>query len=287
MKEISRNLGRGAVLIKKHSPNILIVSGFAGVIGSFIWAIMQAEKQVKMCDIRDRKIIEYTDESGNISKDILKEVKIEYAANIARIYAGPVLLLTVSLAGIGLSHKIMSGRNAALTVALTAIQEKFQQYRARIREEYGEEKEEEIMKGKKTVIMDKDGGIEEIKFENGLTVFSKVFDENCEHYTKDPEANRVTILGIQNYFNNRLVTWGHVFLNEVYDELGFPRTETGSLYGWVYNEKEAPDGHIDFGIYNLRNQPKAVKDKKVDFINGYERSIWLDFNVDGLVYNKI
>jgi len=38
------------------------------------------------------------------------------------------------------------------------------------------------------------------------------------------------------------------------------------------------DEFVDFGIYEVRN---------ADFVNGYERSILLDFNVDGLIYDRI
>ena len=40
-------------------------------------------------------------------------------------------------------------------------------------------------------------------------------------------------------------------------------------------------GETDFGIYNLYDE--AAK----DFVNGYEPSIWLDFNVDGVIIDHI
>ena len=69
-------------------------------------------------------------------------------------------------------------------------------------------------------------------------------------------------------------------MNEVYDMLGIPRTKAGQIVGWIYDE-ECPNGDnvIDFGIYESN---KATR----DFVNGYERTILLDFNVDGPILDK-
>ena len=73
-----------------------------------------------------------------------------------------------------------------------------------------------------------------------------------------------------------------MFLNEAYDQLGIPRTKAGAVVGWVYNEKDpVGDNYIDFGIYDPKDE------KARDFVNGYERVILLDFNVDGYILDLI
>ena len=80
----------------------------------------------------------------------------------------------------------------------------------------------------------------------------------------------------QSYANDLLKSRGHLFLNEVYDLLGIQRTKAGNIVGWIYDEKNpVGDNFVDFGIYDI-NRPKNR-----DFVNGYERTIILDFNVDG------
>ena len=76
--------------------------------------------------------------------------------------------------------------------------------------------------------------------------------------------------------NDMLHARGHIFLNEVYDMLGIPRTEDGQLVGWIKGGND-----VDFGIYNM------YKEANRDFVNGYEPVVLLDFNVDGLIYNKL
>ena len=83
----------------------------------------------------------------------------------------------------------------------------------------------------------------------------------------------------ENYANDLLKTRGHLFLNEVYDMLGIPRTQAGQIVGWVYDEKNpVGDNFVDFGILDLYDE------KKREFVNGYERTILLDFNVDGEIF---
>ena len=79
---------------------------------------------------------------------------------------------------------------------------------------------------------------------------------------------------------------GHLFLNEVYDMIGLPRTKAGAVVGWLYPAGRYDDlqlnGFVDFGIFDMWSDAK-----RADFVNGYERSILLDFNVDGCIYNYI
>ena len=73
-----------------------------------------------------------------------------------------------------------------------------------------------------------------------------------------------------------------MFLNDVYDALGIPRSKAGQVVGWIYDEKNPNgDNFVDFGIYDL------YKEGSRDFVNGYERTIWLDFNVDGPILDLI
>ena len=85
----------------------------------------------------------------------------------------------------------------------------------------------------------------------------------------------------QKYANDLLVAHGYLFLNQVYEMLGIPKTKAGQVVGWIYDKKNPQhDNYVDFGIYDLHNE------RKRDFVNGYERSILLDFNVDGDILSR-
>ena len=64
--------------------------------------------------------------------------------------------------------------------------------------------------------------------------------------------------------------------------LGIERTKAGQIVGWVYDEDNPlGDNYVDFGIYDIN------REKSRDFVNGYERVILLDFNVDGNILDRI
>ena len=95
---------------------------------------------------------------------------------------------------------------------------------------------------------------------------------------KEPQYNQLFLKAQQNYWNNMLQNRGHVFLSEIYDSLGIERTQASMIVGWMLGA-EGGDNFIDFGIFDGENA------KARDFVNGYEKSILLDFNVDGVIYD--
>jgi hypothetical protein len=63
--------------------------------------------------------------------------------------------------------------------------------------------------------------------------------------------------------------------------LGVPRSKAGSVVGWIITGN-VTDAYVDFGVWN-NDADHNVR----DFVNGREGSILLDFNVDGVIYDKI
>lgn len=112
--------------------------------------------------------------------------------------------------------------------------------------------------------------------------YARVFDDSCVGWTKDPEYNMTFLKTQQNYCNFKLRAKRHLFLNEVYDILGIPRTVAGTKVGWVYDEENPiGDNFVDFGIFDTNDERNS------DFINGFKNTAILDFNVDGDILNYI
>jgi hypothetical protein len=108
--------------------------------------------------------------------------------------------------------------------------------------------------------------------------YARFFDVESPmwHPYYDSGQRLMWLAATQSYFNAKLKAVGRVFLNEVYDALGIPKSEAGSRVGWLYKElNPIGDNYIDFDIYNSYNR---------DFINGVKvYKILLDFNVDGCI----
>lgn len=109
--------------------------------------------------------------------------------------------------------------------------------------------------------------------------YARFFDDTCKGWMKDSEYN-LTFLKLQEQHATELLkARGYLFLNEVYDMLGIPRTKAGQVVGWVYDDKNpVGDNYVDFGIFTERNSK---------FVNGHERTILLDFNVDGCIIEQL
>ena len=109
--------------------------------------------------------------------------------------------------------------------------------------------------------------------------YAVIFDENSKAWTKNPECNKMFLLRQQEYANEKLRAQGYLFLNEVYDTLGLPRTRAGQLVGWTYDvHNPVGDNYVDFGIFEYCNRK---------FVNGFEKSVLLDFNVDGNILDHL
>lgn len=122
----------------------------------------------------------------------------------------------------------------------------------------------------------------EKKSEKTYSQYARVFDDGCTGWTRDAEYNLLFLRQQQTYANDLLKARGHVFLNEVYELLGIPKSKEGQIVGWVYEENNPiGDNHIDFGIYDCSTVAQR------NFINGFERSVLLDFNVDGCILDRI
>lgn len=136
------------------------------------------------------------------------------------------------------------------------------------------------------IIEDGDELIEVLKdkFAKGKTKpstsdYSRYFNEKCLAWSKDPEFNLLYLKQQERYANDKLKTQGYLFLNDVYNMLGVAQTKAGQVIGWIYDEKNPyGDNYIDFGIYTEHNQ---------DFVNGIENTALLDFNVDGMILDRL
>ena len=118
-------------------------------------------------------------------------------------------------------------------------------------------------------------GSKETKDAKHLSEFARIFDRNCKDWTDDGYYNMIYLKNLQDRCNYMLKTQGHLFLNDVYKMLLLPVTQSGQLVGWIYDE----NSYVDFGIYSIENN--------ADFINGYTSDCILDFNVDGVIIDKI
>lgn len=286
-KGLGLAMSRQMLSMQKSSPNLLFGAGIVGAVGSTVLACRATLKvEGVLNEIQETlETVKTTQHSDYSDKDRARDttiVQVQGAVKIGRLYLPAVALGVVSVAALTKSHNILNERNAALTAAYAAIERTFSEYRNRVVEKYGYDADQHMRYGsQKGEIVDPDSGrtrkIDRVS-DDSPSQYARFFDPTCSNWSKEPEYNRLFLKCQQNYSNDLLHARGHVFLNEVYDMLGLERSKAGSVVGWVLNENG--DNFVDFGVFTGTD---AVR----DFVNGREASILLDFNVDGLIYDKI
>lgn len=306
VKTVSGKVGRAGLRLKKYSPEILVVVGVVGVVSSAVMACKATTKAGDILEEAREKLdnIHEAEELGKVRdvdytlEDAKKDTTIVYiqtGLKFAKLYGPSVILGALSITSILASNNILRKRNVALGAAYAAIDKSFKEYRGRVVERFGDAVDRELkynIKAQKIddIEVDPETGKEK-KVKKTINVvgsdlecspYAKFFDEGSEYYEKDPERNLFFLRAEQNYANDRLRARGYLTLNEVYERLGIPTTKAGQIVGWVYDlDKPNGDNYVDFGIYDI------YREKNRDFVNGYERSILLDFNVDGDILDLI
>lgn len=286
---IIRKTSRQVLLAKKNSPHIFFGLGIAGTVTSTVLACRATLKlSDTLSEIQEevntvKSMHENVGGTDYSNDEWIKDTYYVYAKSslkLIKLYSPAIVVGAISITALTGSHVQLVKRNQALMVAYAALQQAYNEYRERVREHVGPEMELDLYHAvEDKIAKGADGKNELQKFAdpNNLSVYAKFFDEYSKNWEKDPELNRLFVQCQQNFANQLLQARGHVFLNEVYDMLGIDRSTAGQIVGWVL-PTEKGDGYVSFKMFDAYNSR---------FVNGNERSILLDFNVDGVIYDKI
>lgn len=310
INKLTRTSHKVAFKIKKHSPEILVITGTVGVIASTVLACKATTKLdgiLKEMNAKSNAIHKLIEQPETLPEgteytveDSKKDLTIIYAQTavaVAKLYAPSVILGTVSIVSILASHNIMRKRNMAISAALGACMNEFKEYRGRVVERFGKEIDRQLKFNIKpqdieTVVVDENGNettvtetvdmIDEKQL-NEYSEFAKFFDCGNPFWQKSPEDNLWFLKQQERWANDKLQRDGYLFLNDVYEAIGIPKTKAGQVCGWVYDKDgaEGVDNYVDFGIFDRRSTAAR------QFVNGTEPTILLDFNVDGNIWEQM
>lgn len=298
MKSVNGVASKAVMKLKKHSPEILVVAGIAGTVVSAVLACKATTKVAEILDetkgtldtIHDGMETdainghEYTNEDGK------KDTVVVYAQTgmkLAKLYGPAIILGTLSITSILASNNILRKRNVALGAAYAAIDKSFKEYRGRVIERFGEQVDTELKYGIKAkkfeeIEVDPETGKEKkvkktvmVADPNLQSDYAVYFDSKSRNYETNPDYNRMFLKAQQAFANDKLQTRGHLFLNEVLDDLDLPRTPAGQIVGWT---KDGPDGYVNFRIVEVERETEDGR---------HEPALLLDFNVEGNIWEKM
>ena len=281
---VTRLAGRAGLVLSKHAPTILTAAGTAGFIGTTVLAskaTLKVEETIAEETALLVKVHEAHDAGKLEDKDALHDKVVLYTrmtTKLAKLYAPALILGAASIVSLATGHGIMLKRNASLAAAYAAVDQAFKTYKKKVESKFGKDAvidalvstaEEDLTKNELTM--------EAIAAVDGVSPYGVIFDETNNNWSADEDLSMLHLKCQQQYANDILQTRGHIFLNEVYKMLGFPHTPAGAVTGWV---KGNGDDFVDFNIFEGTFEGEDEKGRTV--------TKWaLDFNVDGVMYDKI
>ena len=298
LKSVNGVTSKAVMKLKKHSPEILVVAGIAGTVVSAVLACKATTKVAEILDETKGTLDtihegmetgaingqEYTNEDGK------KDTVVVYAQTgmkLAKLYGPAIILGTLSITSILASNNILRKRNVALGAAYAAIDKSFKEYRGRVIKRFGEQVDTELKYGVKAkkfeeIEVDPETGKEKkvkktvmVADPNLQSDYAVYFDSKSRNYETNPDYNRMFLKAQQAFANDKLQTRGHLFLNEVLDDLDLPRTPAGQIVGWT---KDGPDGYVNFRIVEVERETEDGR---------HEPALLLDFNVEGNIWEKM
>ena len=304
---VSKAAIRTGLKIRKVSPELMLIGG-----------IIAGGAAIVTACIATKKVVE--DENGDISKcneelEVVRKEKeenpeqldihelsrkigkkkwktiLKLAGKYAKAFGIPIFLAILAMTLVLASHGVLKKRYVSTTIAYKALDEAFRDYRERIKEAVGEEKELHYYNGTH------EGGESSIIDENGEVQTSKVivkdvskkntpyeFDFNARtapgNWEANSDYNHLFLTSVENYLNDLLNARGHVFMNEALDALGMKRTPEGAIVGWL--KGCGGDDYVDLGFTDYYTDEYSDAQSE-----GYLQNIHLNFNVDGLIWDKI
>ena len=295
---LTSRLGHSALVAKAQSPKVLFYTGLVLMGGTVVTACrgtMQLEDTLEHIrkDREDVETVVMANPGKYSERDVQKlnaYITAKGLVQITKLYLPSVALGVAAVACLTSSHNQLTRRNAGLSAALAATERALDRYRNRVREELGEDRELKIWRGERTeeqAILDDEGretkSKKKVKVGGGYSPYARIWGrDTTQEWDPQPEYNLAKLRSVQSWATMTLNQRGHLFLNEVLDELGLERMPAGAVVGWMSEKYGGKDGYVDFGVLSQGDEVAFL-----DFVTGREDHILLDFNVDGEIWRKI
>ena len=273
----------------KHAPEICTVGGTVSIVGGEVlacWGTLKA-KDVLEEDIPD-----------DVPDDVKRKFALKKGAKVFGYYSPAVIATGLGIVLIGQGHHIQHERLLGAMAAYSAVNASFSEYRRRVVASEGPSADIKYYYGehlKKTDIYDEaeDGKKpkkhkEEVVFRDKMSgsPYAAIFDDVSPDWTKNREQNLYFLKCQCVAANMKLQRQGYLFLNDVLAMIGLPYKPEGQFVGWIDEAYEGSgDGIIDFGIDYAYLEEEL--DRAQEEGRNPEPSLWLDFNVDGEIWDKI
>lgn len=289
----------GVARISKHAPTILSVTASAGVIatGYLAWKAGTRFEDVEGRDWDRRK--ECLKNADNIPDEDVPKIerknRILFILDTVRTIAPAAIVGAATITMIYFSNSISKKRLAAMGAAYATLQTAFDGYKRTMVEALGKESVDKILKPKlpnvgksAEEILSSDNKSDAANVSDAvvnslkaLSPYARIIaEESSTCWDPNEDYTSQNLAAVQLWANRRLERKGHLFLNEVFDQLGLSRTREGAVVGWLKNGEG--DGYVSFGDFDA-----SIYRVPSDDYTRVDSNFIVDFNVDGVIWDRI
>lgn len=251
--DISKLINSSKKKLTENAPEVLIGMGLAGMLTSTVMAVKATPKAMKIIE----------EEEDYLNRDLSTAEKVKLAW---KPYVPAAIGYCASAALIIKANNVNNARSAMFAGAYKLSERALLDYKDKVIETIGEEKEREISD---KVMRDKVREPRPTSYHANEVIYGT---GQCLCY--DPISGRYfnsdmdKIRKIENDLNYRLMKENMVSLNEFYTELGMECSDMGFKYGW----------NIDEGLIEVRFTSTITDDNKLCLVVSFARSPRLDFD---------
>lgn len=289
----------GVARISKHAPTILSITASAGVIatGYLAWKAGTRFEDVEGRDWDRRK--ECLRNADTIPDEDVPKIerknRILFILDTVRTVAPAAIVGAATITMIYFSNSISKKRLAAMGAAYATLQTAFDGYKRTMVEALGKESVEKILKPKlpnvgksAEEILSSDNKSDAANVSDAvvnslkaLSPYARIIaEESSTCWDPNEDYTSQNLAAVQLWANRRLERKGHLFLNEVYDQLGLSRTREGAVVGWLKNSEG--DNYVSFGDFDA-----SIYRVPSDDYTRVDSNFIVDFNVDGVIWDRI
>lgn len=301
VSKASRIAYRGKITLKEHSPELLLIGGTVAIVGGVVLACKETLKLEEIVDEHAKVMeeIEKTHElnpSGYTEADVKHDKVVQISRTVVKVvklYAPAATSLLTGFACIFGAHKLLRTRNAALLAAYKALEAEYEQYRKKVIEKEGEDADLDYRTGAKKI--KEINGTEDCPVKPGdyiildgtpTSIYARFFDSSNPHWVNDMDCNLAFITAQETTCTRLINRRGALMLNDAFDILGFKRSTAAGYTGWLSKEYGGKDGYADFQIKHVWKRPYS-NEASNNYQQGWEHCLLLDFNVDGVILDKL
>ena len=211
----------GGFLVQK-SPTILLIMGIGGCISATVLAVKETPKAVQLLEERKKEL--------EVEKLDVKEV----VKTTWKLYLPVVVTGGLAVACIVASHGINERRKAALATAYTIAETSMLEYRDRVKQELGDQKEFEIQDQVNEKIEEKFGDILDSEKPKIISTKTWIREPVTGQEFYSSEAN---VRDIINDLNESMIDSEHwISVNDYLDALGLNMSDAFGDWEWhIFN----------------------------------------------------